>query len=133
MDLLHYVLLKFQRVVVLLLWLQLGSAQSPTTPPKVPNSKCSRDVWPKCGPYARCSLVPTDPGYYCICLYGYVGDPMNGTYCQNIELFKCDAVHPIVGCIPTSESFPRINFSRTVAVTFLSLSLLLVTSSVLGI
>ncbi|XP_026438775.1 wall-associated receptor kinase 2-like [Papaver somniferum] len=90
-----------------------------------------------CGPNAVCKLRNNiTPGYLCSCKPGYAGNPYldisTGGHCQEIK--GCDD-NSALGCSPKSpksESFPRSKFNKIVAGTCLSLSILLVTSFVLG-
>ncbi|XP_026438798.1 wall-associated receptor kinase 2-like [Papaver somniferum] len=88
-----------------------------------------------CGPNAVCkSGNNMAPGYRCDCKSGYAGNPYldttTGGHCQ--EISNCND-NSALGCSPRSESFSPSKVNKIIAGTCLSLSLLLVTSFILGI
>ncbi|KAI3890341.1 hypothetical protein MKW92_038579 [Papaver armeniacum] len=95
-----------------------------------------------CGPNTICTSSNVSSGYRCNCKKGYEGNPYlnssTGGECQEKYDPKCDPYKVRDGCLAPppiiiNESFPRSKFNQIVAGAFLSLSLLLVTSFILGI
>ncbi|RZC85429.1 hypothetical protein C5167_041610 [Papaver somniferum] len=83
-----------------------------------------------CGPNTVCKPGNNiAPGYLCDCKPGFAGNPYlnisTGGHCQ--EISKCND-NSILGCSPP----PRSKVGKIIAGTYLSLSLLLVTSFTLG-